>query len=103
MSGAKTAKSACADSHRAQPRGFDDRTAHPLTSPALPSPPWRACRTSGALERAGPERARLGTNLLSAYYVPASGTPFQHYCRLQSEEAIRYAGEIVAFVRAQMA
>lgn len=31
------------------------------------------------------------------------GAPFEHYGPLQSEEAISYAREIVAFVRAQMA
>ncbi|MCL6472930.1 MAG: hypothetical protein K6T91_09005 [Firmicutes bacterium] len=31
------------------------------------------------------------------------GAPFEHYGPLQSEEAIRYAGEIIAFVRSQMA
>lgn len=33
----------------------------------------------------------------------AAGAPFEHYGPLQSEEALRYAGEILAFVRAQMA
>ena len=49
-------------------------------------------------------------HVLDGFYVPTrypnghpEGAPFQHYGRLQSEEAIRYAGEIVAFVRAQMA
>lgn len=31
------------------------------------------------------------------------GAPFEHYGPLQSQEAVRYAGEILAFVRAQMA
>jgi HEPN domain-containing protein len=31
------------------------------------------------------------------------GAPFEHYGPLQSGEAIRYAGEIVEFVRARMA
>ena len=31
------------------------------------------------------------------------GAPFEHYGPLQSGEAIRYAGEILEFVRAQMA
>ena len=31
------------------------------------------------------------------------GAPFEHYGPLQSEEGIAYAGEILAFVRAQMA
>lgn len=32
-----------------------------------------------------------------------AGAPFEHYGRLQSEQAIRYAGEIIDFARAQMA
>jgi HEPN domain-containing protein len=31
------------------------------------------------------------------------GPPFEHYGEIQSGEAIRYAGEILTFVRAQMA
>ena len=31
------------------------------------------------------------------------GAPFEHYGPLQSEEAIRYAREIIEFVRSQMA
>jgi HEPN domain-containing protein len=31
------------------------------------------------------------------------GAPFEHYGTLQSTEAIAHAGEIIAFVRAQMA
>ena len=52
------------------------------------------------------ERARV----LDTFYVPArypnshsEGAPFEHYGPLQSEEAIRYAGEIVDFVRSQVA
>lgn len=48
--------------------------------------------------------------VLDAYYIAPrypnghpSGAPFEHYGKLQSEEAIRYAGEIVEFVRAEMA
>jgi len=48
--------------------------------------------------------------VLDNFYVPTrypnghpQGAPFEHYGTLQSEEAIRYAGEILAFVRAQMA
>ena len=32
-----------------------------------------------------------------------AGAPFEHYGSLQSEEAIRYAGEIVELVRARLA
>ena len=48
--------------------------------------------------------------VLDNFYIPArypnshpEGAPFQHYGALQSAEAIRHAGEIVAFVRSQMA
>jgi len=48
--------------------------------------------------------------LLDVYYIspryPDSfpeGSPFEHHGRLQSEQAIRYAGEIVEFVDSQMA
>lgn len=52
------------------------------------------------------ERARV----LDSFYIPPrypnahpEGAPFEHYGPLQSEEAIRYASEIIEFVRAQMA
>lgn len=48
--------------------------------------------------------------VLDNFYIPArypnshpEGAPFEHYGPLQSDEAIRHAGEILAFVRAQMA
>ena len=48
--------------------------------------------------------------VLDSFYIPSrypnshpEGAPFEHYGPLQSEEAIRYAGEIVGFVRSQMA
>ncbi len=48
--------------------------------------------------------------VLDNYYIPSrypdshpEGAPFEHYGALQSKEAIAYAGEIIAFVRAQMA
>lgn len=31
------------------------------------------------------------------------GAPFEHYGKLQSEEAVRYAGEILEFIRVEMA
>ena len=44
------------------------------------------------------------------HYIPPrnpnshpEGAPFEHYGPLHSEEAIRYAGEILDFVRSQMA
>ncbi|HWP37499.1 MAG TPA: HEPN domain-containing protein [Gemmatimonadales bacterium] len=48
--------------------------------------------------------------VLDAGYVPTrypnghpEGAPYQHYGDLQSREAIQYAGEILDFVRTQMA
>lgn len=48
--------------------------------------------------------------VLDTYYIPtrypdshAAGAPFEHYGPLQSQEALRYAGEIVAFVGHAMA
>jgi len=52
------------------------------------------------------EKARV----LDSFYIPtryanshAEGPPFEHYGPLQSEEAVRYAGEIIAFARPYMA
>ena len=63
-----------------------------------------------------PSRVAAGEGLvdkgkvLDNFYVPArypnghpAGAPFEHYGPLQSEEAIRYAGEIIGHCRAQMA
>ncbi|NLI80853.1 MAG: HEPN domain-containing protein [Deltaproteobacteria bacterium] len=63
-----------------------------------------------------PETVPVGEDLvekahvLDGFYIPSrypnghpEGPPFEHYGRLQSEEAIRYAGEIIEFVRCQMA
>ena len=48
--------------------------------------------------------------VLDNLYVPTryanghpEGAPFEHYGPIQSEQAIRYAGEIIDFVRSQMA
>lgn len=48
--------------------------------------------------------------VLDNFYIPTryanshpNGPPYEHYGPLQSEEAIRYGGEILEFVRAQMA
>ena len=48
--------------------------------------------------------------VIDTFYIPPrypnshpSGAPFEHYGPLQSEEAINYAGEIIEFVRSQMA
>lgn len=51
-----------------------------------------------------------GASVLDAYYIPprypngfSEGAPFEYYTRKQSEEAIRYAREIVEFARAEVA
>jgi HEPN domain-containing protein len=48
--------------------------------------------------------------VLDNYYIPPrcpnghpEGSPFEHYGQLQSREAIKYASEIIEFVRSQMA
>ena len=58
---------------------------------------------------ASPQLVEKG-RVLDNFYVPArypnghpEGAPFEHYRPLQSEEAIRYAGEIIEFIRSQMA
>ncbi len=51
-----------------------------------------------------------GARVLDNFYIPSrypnahpAGAPFEHYGPLQSEEALRHARAIVAFIRAQMA
>jgi len=48
--------------------------------------------------------------VLDGFYIPTryanghpEGAPFEHYGKLHSNEAINYAGEILGFVRSQMA
>ena len=48
--------------------------------------------------------------ILDNFYIPSrypnshpEGAPFEHYGPIHSEEAIKYASEIVEFVRSQMA
>ncbi len=57
-----------------------------------------------------PEKLVEKAHVLDSAYIPSrnpntppEGAPFEHYGPLQSEEAIEYAGEILGFVRAQMA
>lgn len=57
-----------------------------------------------------PDRLIEQGRVLDNFYIPSrypnshpQGAPFEHYGPLQSEEAIRYAREIIEFVRAQMA
>ena len=62
----------------------------------LPSPP--------------PEDLIEKAKVLDNFYMPTryanghpDGAPFEHYGAIQSDEAIRYASEILEFVRVQMA
>jgi HEPN domain-containing protein len=62
----------------------------------LPSPP--------------PEDLIEKAKVLDNFYIPTryanghpEGAPFEHYGAIQSAEAIRYAGEILEFIRVQMA
>jgi len=48
--------------------------------------------------------------VLDGLYIPTryanghpEGAPFEHYGKIQSRDAIKYAGEILEFVRSQMA
>lgn len=50
------------------------------------------------------------SKVLDTFYVPTrcpnvhpEGAPFRHYGTYQSEEAIKHAGEVLAYVRARMA
>ncbi|MEW6351662.1 MAG: HEPN domain-containing protein [Thermodesulfobacteriota bacterium] len=57
-----------------------------------------------------PEDVVDKARVLDNFYVPTryanghpEGAPFEHYGPIQSEQAIRYAGEILEFASAQMA
>jgi HEPN domain-containing protein len=57
-----------------------------------------------------PEALIDKAKVLDNFYVPTryanghpEGAPFEHYGKLQSEDAIRYASEILEFVRHKMA
>jgi len=48
--------------------------------------------------------------VLDGFYIPTryanghpEGAPFEHYGRIHSKDAINYAGEILKFVRSEMA
>ena len=67
-------------------------------------------RLLGELPNPAPEELIERARVLDAFYIPTrypnghpEGAPFTHYGKLQSQEAIEYAGAILAFVRAQMA
>jgi HEPN domain-containing protein len=52
------------------------------------------------------DKARVVDNAYIPTRYPDShpeGAPFEHYGKIQSEEVIKYAGEIIAFVSPQMA
>lgn len=62
------------------------------------------------LPAAPPEALVDRAHVLDGYYIAtryanghSAGAPFEHYGRLQSDQAIDYASEILEFVRAQMA
>jgi len=57
-----------------------------------------------------PEELVEKGKILDNFYVPTQfpnghpeGAPFEHYGRMQSEKAIQYAGEIIEFIRVQLA
>ena len=57
-----------------------------------------------------PEELVEKGRVLDNFYIPTryanshpAGAPFEHYGPLQSEEATRYASEIIEFARSQMA
>jgi HEPN domain-containing protein len=59
---------------------------------------------------AAPEQMVEQARVLDNFYIPTryanghpAGAPFEHYGRLQSDQAIAYAGEIIEFVRSEMA
>lgn len=61
-------------------------------------------------EVAVPEDLVEKGRVLDTFYIPprypnshAEGAPFEHYGPLHSDQAVRYAREILDFVRAQMA
>lgn len=59
---------------------------------------------------AAPRDLKQKAQVLDTFYIPTrypdshpEGPPFEHYGELQSEEATRYAGEILDFVRVHLA
>lgn len=57
-----------------------------------------------------PEDLVEKAKVLDGFYIPTryanghpEGAPFEHYGKIQSEDAIKYASEILEFVRFQMA
>ncbi len=67
-------------------------------------------RLLGELPLSVPDSLIEKARVLDTFYIPPrypnshpAGAPFEHYGPLQSEEAIRYAREILEFVRAHLA
>jgi HEPN domain-containing protein len=57
-----------------------------------------------------PENLVEKAKVLDGFYIPTryanghpEGAPFEHYGIIQSTDAVRYAGEILEYVRSQMA
>jgi HEPN domain-containing protein len=57
-----------------------------------------------------PEELLDKAKVLDGLYIPTryanghpEGAPFEHYGKIQSKDAINYAGEILKFVRSEMA
>jgi HEPN domain-containing protein len=57
-----------------------------------------------------PEELVEEAKVLDGFYIPTryanghpEGAPFEHFGKIQSRDAIQYAGEILEFVRSQMA
>jgi len=57
-----------------------------------------------------PEDLGEKAKVLDGFYIPTryanghpEGAPFEHYGKIQSRDAIKYASEILEFVRSQMA
>ena len=62
-----------------------------------------------AAEQAAKDLVEKG-RVLDNFYIPSrypnshpEGAPFEHYGPLQSDEALRYAREIIEFIRSHMA
>ena len=69
-----------------------------------------AARLLGELPLTVPQDLVEKAKVLDGFYIPTryanghpEGAPFEHYGTIQSTDAISYAGEILEFVRSQMA
>ena len=57
-----------------------------------------------------PDNLGEKAKVLDGFYIPTryanghpEGAPFEHYGKIQSQDAIKYAGEILEYVRSKMA